>query len=287
MRAGPDAEVIAVGPVIEIVLTALPSLGIGRYFVLGVAGISHAGDAGFLHVPGVIHFRNAGRRLGGEQGVRLQGELVMREMLRIQGNRLLNIRQRHCQGLFGQGVHQIQIDVGKAGILRRLDRASCAFGIVDATQSFQTTVIEALHAETEPVHAGRQIVFETVVLHGSGIALHSDFAIRCETQARTGHAEDVADGRAGKQAGRTAAEEHAADGAPPHQRQVLLQVAGERRDVFRNRQFAFLPVRIEIAVRAFLHAPRNVDVQRQRRRHQLRHVLAVSTGVAAGRGRGG
>ena len=287
VRSGTDAEVITICPVIQVVLTAPAFAGVGGNFVLAEARFGHARDAGFLHVPGIIHFRNAGWRFGREQGVRFQRELIMRQMLRIQREGLLDIIQCHGQGLLGQGIHQIQIDVAETGVLSADHRRPSPLGVMDSAQALKAAIIETLHAETQAVHAGREITGEAVVFGGTGVAFQGDFAIRREAQPRIGHAQDLADGGAGKQAGRTAAEKHATDTATPNQRQVLLQIAGERRDVISYRQFTFMPMRVEIAVRAFLHAPRNMDVQRQRRRHQLRHVWPGAPAAQPVRGRGG
>ncbi len=86
------------------------------------------------------------------------------------------------------------------------------------------------------------------------------------TRARTAGEQPI-DGRGGEEAGRAAADEHGADLAAPDRRQRGLEIGEQRIDVrvFGNR--AARLVRVEVAVRALAHAPRQVHVQRQRRQH--------------------
>jgi hypothetical protein len=60
------------------------------------------------------------------------------------------------------------------------------------------------------------------------------------------------------------------------------RVAQQCIDVGLERQLALGLVRVEIAVRAFAHAPRQVHVQRQRRWHQSRWAVVVSGAGFAG-----
>src|SRR5678816_3554921 len=79
VRAGTDAEVVAELPVVEVVHAAPAGLRIRGNLVLAVAGGGEACLAGFLHGPGVVVVRQR-RRVGGERGVRLQRELVVRDV---------------------------------------------------------------------------------------------------------------------------------------------------------------------------------------------------------------
>src|SRR5690606_5760323 len=89
--AGTDAEVVAVAPVVEVV-RALPSgAGVGAGLVVAVPGTGEQGLAMLLDVPGQVVVRNALRRPGVEHGVGFQGELVMADVRRLQGEGALQV----------------------------------------------------------------------------------------------------------------------------------------------------------------------------------------------------
>ena len=73
----------------------------------------------------------------------------MRQVRRLQRDRALDVVQRHRQRLPGQRVHQVEVDVVEAGVLRQLHRALGLAAVVDAAEALQAAVVEALHAEAE------------------------------------------------------------------------------------------------------------------------------------------
>ena len=78
------------------------------------------------------------------------------------------------------------------------------------------------------------------------------------------------DGRRRKQAGSSSTHEDAGERPDFDVGQLGFQVTQQRIDVALFGQFLAQRVRIEVAVRAFLHAPREVGVQRERRRFHAR-----------------
>lgn len=208
----------------------------------------------------------------------------MRQVRRLQGEGAFQIVLGLRQRLLGQRVHQVDVEVVVAGVLRQLDRALGFGAVMDAPQALQGGVVETLHAEAQPVDPGRTVPVETPVLGGPGIGFQGDFQIGRKAQARGGGLQEAIDRFGRKQAGRAAAKEHRVHHAAPHQRQVRIQVADQRIHVVVERQRALGRMRIEIAVRAFAHAPGQVHVQRERRRDQVGHsgVLWIKvTGRAA------
>jgi hypothetical protein len=146
---------------------------------------------------------------------------------------------------------------------------------VDAAKAGQATVVEALHAERKAIHASGKVGLETIMLHRARIGFQSHFKAWCELQPRCAAIEDRADVRGIEQARRSPAEEHAGHRAAPDQRQILIEIGEQRGNVVALGQFALQPMRIEIAVRAFAHAPGNVDVERQRRQGKHGDIVAA------------
>ncbi|MCW0416884.1 hypothetical protein NB689_002638 [Xanthomonas sacchari] len=285
VRAGTDAEIVAEGPVVEVVRAAVAGARVGADLVLRVAGLGQQRLAALLHVPGVVVLGHALRRSRGEHGVRFQGELVVAQVGRLQRQRLRDVALGLGQGLLRQRVHQVQVDIGIAGVLRQLHRTLGLGAVVDAAQPLQGRVVEALDAEAQAIHPGRQVAVEAAMLGGAGVGLQGDLQARREAQPGAGRLQEAIDRLGRKQAGRTAAEEHAVDYAAPDQRQVLVQVADQRIHIGVERQRALGRMRIEIAVRAFAHAPGQVHVERQRWRHQRRGVGVRGRIRAGGAGR--
>ncbi len=280
VRAGADAQVVAETPVVEVV-RALPAVArIGADLVLAVAGLRQQRLAMFLHVPGAVLVGNAARRPREEHRVRLQGELVVRDVRGRQRERALQVMFGLGQGLFRQRVHQVDVEVVVAGIPGQLHRALGLAAVVDAAQAPERVVVEGLDAEADAVHPGRAVAVEAAVLGGAGVGLQRHFQVRREPQPRAGLLQEAVDRLGREQAGGAAAEEHAADHPAPDQRQVLVQVADQRVDIGVERQRALAGMRVEIAVRAFAHAPGQVHVQRQGRWHQPHRCVICAAGLA-------
>ena len=195
-----------------------------------------------------------------------------------QRHRTLHVGQRAIQGLLRQRVHQVEVDVGVAGILRGFHRGLGLAGRVDAAQPLQLVVVEALHAERDAIDAGGKVAVEAAVLDRAGVGFQGDLGIRGQRQALSHAVEQAGDQFRREQAGRAAAEKHTdyrpVDPRATFQRRgevraVGIEVGQQMIDVVGvRRRFAAQTVRVEVAVRALLHAPRHVDVQRQRWREQ-------------------
>ena len=167
----------------------------------------------------------------------------------------------------------VEVDVGVAGVLRGFHRRLRLGGGVDAAQPAQLVVVEALHAERDAVDARREIAVETAVLDRAGVGLQGDLGVVGQRQPFAYAVEQARDQFRREQAGRAAAEKDADDGAPfkcgGEVGAVGVEVGQQVVDVGGvGRRLAAQTVRVEVAVRAFLHAPRHVHVQRQRRGDQ-------------------
>jgi hypothetical protein len=184
------------------------------------------------------------------------------------------------QALSGQGVHEIDIDVVEARLARFVHRMHGLGGGVDAAEPPQHGVIETLHAETQAIDARGAIAVHASVFDGAWIGLQGDFVRACERQPRFYPLQNASDGIRRKQAGRAAAEKDAAERAAPDGaaeiREILVEISKQGGDIGILRDGSTRRMRVEVAVRALLHAPRNVDVQRQGWGDQHSHILGQS-----------
>ncbi len=202
-------------------------------------------------------------------------------MRRRERQRGVQIAPQIVRPLTGQRVHQVDVEavVVPGG---DLDRPPRLVAVMDTADRRQQAVVEALHADRQPVHPGRRIVAEPLRLEGPGVRLHRDLGLRHQRQPGAHHRQQRIDRRRREQAGGAAADEHRVHRPAPDLRQRCLQIGLQRRQILplgvgecrvgsaRNRRAASRRaaaplVGIEVAVRALPQAPRQMQVQRQRR----------------------
>ena len=228
------------------------------------AGLGQPGLDGVLHVGAAVGIGQRGRR-DGERRVRLDGELVAGQVRRRESERLLRVGECLFDGLSRQAVHQVEVEIVE--VMRGERRGAARLsGVVDAAERLELRRIEALDAERQAVDAGRTEGGELVGLDGAGVGFQRDLRVVHQRQAGADGGEQRVERLGGKQARRAAAEEDADDPAAPDERQRRFQVGDQRGDVLGFRQAVAQRMRIEVAVRALLHAPGNVHVERQRQR---------------------
>ena len=226
---------------------------------------------GQLHI-GALVVRREWRRLAPERGVRLDGELIGRDVRRAGARRLANVGARHVDALPRQAVHQVDVDVVECRERRRDGAPGLVCGM-NAPERAQHAIVEALHADGDAIHAGVAEATETARLHRPGIRLERDFRAGLERQARAHAGEQCVDRFRREQAGRAAADEHARKAPTPDRRQLAFEVEQQLLDVRLFRQRARALVGIEVAIRALAHAPRDVDVERERRQGLQAHAV--------------
>ena len=168
----------------------------------------------------------------------------------------------HRQGLLWQRIHQVKVDIVEAGILRGLDGALGVAAGVDAAQTLQATVVETLHAKAQAVDARGAVAGKRAMFHRAGVGFQRDFRVGGKPQARAGLLQKTINRLRWEQGRRAATKEHAMHHSAPHQRQIKIQIGQQRINIGLDGQRALGRVRIEIAIRAFAYAPRQVDVKR-------------------------
>ena len=204
------------------------------------------------------------RRVAVERRVRLEGELVRRKVRRVPADALFDVGLRLVRRLAGQPIHEVEVEVVEAR-LGNLDCVARFVRAVDAAKRPEVRVVEALDADRQPVDAAGSIVAELLRLERARVRLERDLGIGRERQARAEFGKQAIDRARREEARRAAAEEDAVHAPAPDPRQRVLEVRDKRGAVRVLGQVAFLFVRVEIAVRAFAHAPRHVHIERERR----------------------
>ncbi len=131
VRAAADPQIVAEAPVVEVVLALVARFGIGRSFILLIAGGAQQLVAAFEDIPQRVVVRQ-NRRARAEQGVRLDGQLIPRQVRRIESDSLAQIVQRLFQRLIRQAVHQIEVAAAQAEAGCQRCRTLGLFRAVDA-----------------------------------------------------------------------------------------------------------------------------------------------------------
>ena len=137
-----------------------------------------------------------------------------------------------------------------------------------AAKGLEISRVETLHAQRQALDASRLESGEPRLLECARIGLQRDFRVGREGNACAHPGENAIDRVRRKKARRTAPKKHPEDAAAPNRRQGKLEIGDQCIDVLSFGQ-SFTPlVRIEIAIRTLLEAPRNMYVQRERRQRR-------------------
>src|SRR5882672_5969902 len=135
---------------------------------------------------------------------------------------------------------------------------------MNAPQELQVPIVEALAAERNPIYAGRTVLGKTATLHRTGIGLEGNFRCRSDIESHADRLDDFANGIRREQARRSATKKNTEHTAVPYPGSLKLEIAIQRREIALFRHRALDGVRVEVAIRALAHAPRQVDVYRER-----------------------
>ena len=135
---------------------------------------------------------------------------------------------------------------------------------MNASQRFEMPRIETLDADRQPVDAGGAERAEFFGFERAGVGFERDFRVSRKRHARAHGSEYLLYARRGKNAGCAAAEKNRVNLATPDLRQRGFEVGDQRINIALLGDRITRLVRIEIAVRAFAHAPRDVDVEGER-----------------------
>ena len=179
MRAGPDADIILVAPVSEVVAAFLPGGGVVADFVGGKAGGLHPRLGQLIQISRCIivewlplPFGD----IGGEAGAGFDGQLVERH---VRGAKADGARQFGIPGrsrLVGSGIDQVDADPPEMPLCG-FERGEAFIHPVRAAQKFEHLIIKRLQTERHPVYSSRRQLCKTCRLDRGGVGLKGDLDI--------------------------------------------------------------------------------------------------------------
>ncbi|MNZ88507.1 hypothetical protein D3C78_1074020 [compost metagenome] len=186
-------------------------------------------------------------------------------MGRVQGDGLAQVAQGVLQGLVGQAMHQVQVEVVEPGLTGHAGGTYRFIAVVDSSQGLEFLLLETLDTDRQAIDAQRPIGDELLLFEGARVGFQGNFDIAGERDALLHAFEQPAQCLGTEQARRAATEEDRAQFAAIDGMQVLVEVGQQGVDILFFRQHYACGVGVEVAIRAFAYAPRDVDVQRQGR----------------------
>ena len=149
----------------------------------------------------------------------------------------------------------------------------CAI-VMDPADPLQHPRVKALHPERQTVYPGLTKTGKALRFKGTGVGLERNLGVWNQAYPRPDAGDQALD-RLGRQEARSpTAEKDGVYGPPPDHRQRQLKISQHRihKRLSRNLSVRTRPclwprlMRIEVAIRALTHAPRDVHVERQRRK---------------------
>ena len=270
VRTRADAQIVAKAPVVEIVAAFFTGAGEGGGFVVCKTGVPKMRGEGVADVSARIVVGQGGGGLVREGGVRFNGELVAGKMRDACCQRGCYVCQRGGDGLAGQGVYQVDI-AAREGLLRQRQCGARLRAVVNAPDAGKRGVVKTLHAQRETIDAGIAKGTKTRRFHRAGVGFQGDFHVRCQPEFVISGVQQAGDVGGVKQTGRAAAEKHGLDAPPAQFFGGQMQIGQQRGEIARlhvlRQVCAVQRVGVEIAIRAFAHAPGQVHVERKRGRH--------------------
>ncbi|MNL26603.1 hypothetical protein D3C87_1481350 [compost metagenome] len=159
----------------------------------------------------------------------------------------------------GQGEHHVQVHA-RDGALRHVDRRAGLRGIVDAAQLLQLRIVKALDTQREARNAAGGIVAEAIGLGGAGVGLHGDLGVWPKVQTGAQHGQQFVQSGRRQQAGRAAPNEDGHHLPAPDGRQRLFKITAQGVQIRAFGDFSRRGMGIEVAIRAFAHAPRHMHI---------------------------
>ncbi len=181
-------------------------------------------------------------------------------------------RRAASRRLLRQAVHEVEVEVADAGCAQLRDCLADLAARVDPAQRREAAVVETLRAERDPVDPGVPVRGECPVLDRAGICLERDLRVARNRQQIAEPRKHRLDGAGGEQARRSAAEEDRHDLAPGDRACRELKVVEQCREIHAFGHACRRDgMRVEVAVRALAHAPRQVHVEGERRLDQRGH----------------
>ena len=141
-----------------------------------------------------------------EVRVRLDRQLIVRDVRRRKRNRRAHVILRLRERLAGQREHQVQVVVVDT---RRGDGLQCGQrfrATVNPSDPAQQRIVETLHPQRDAVDSGGAVRRETVVLDRAGVGFERDLGVRRQQHQAADARQQAVDLVRAKQAGCSATE---------------------------------------------------------------------------------
>ena len=262
MRSGADPRIIVAAPIQQIVtrLRSRPRM-IGNLVGRQPRSLAKLlGEA--IQLARLLAVRDAQRAGGmprGERRALLDGELIEREVVGGMIQRASQLRFPLDRRLSFPRIDQIERHALEMALGER-KRGQRFFGRVLSSKRFEASIVERLHAERQPVDAGRPIAREILGLDAGRIGLERDLGIARQTPMSGDGIEDRRHGSGAHQGWRAAAEEDAGDVPARCQRGKIFKLAQIGGEEARLVDAAVPDMRVEVAIRAFGAAERPMHI---------------------------
>ena len=268
-----DRQIVAETPVVEVVNAALAGFGPGGDLVALVTRVAKPAAASFLQGGEHCVLGEPGP-LAVKPRIGFDSELVPGQVGRPGGQGLLHIGQALRQRLPGQSVHEVEVVAARPGRAGGGDRGPRGAAVVEASETPEAGIVKALDTQREARDPRPRVAGEALSFHAAGIGFQGDFRAGFQGRASADTLQQARDGRDAEQAGRAPADKHGDQLTGASARfQLRVEVPQQDADVGVLGDRSPL-VRIEIAVRTFFLAPRQVHVQAERdRRRRGRRAL--------------
>ena len=198
----------------------------------------------------------------GKRRALLDGELVERQMLACEVERLAEFGAPRVDALAGSGINQIEGEALERAT-RDVDRRAGFLRRMQAAERAQLRIVERLHAERDTIDAGRAIAAKTSGLDARRIGFESDLCARLHCPMPANGVENGADRMCAHQRRRAATEEnagHRAAGCKRHPVLQLLQESGKK-SCFVDAADAHMAVEVAVGALGGAERPMHVDAE--------------------------
>ncbi len=181
MRAGTNARIIAITPIDQVMAALRSGPGVIGDFISRHSRRFAQLLRGFVKSRRQIVVGNAKLAVLVEQRegrLRLDGELIEREMIGAEGERLFQFGAPLRVALTRPRIDQIQRDAIEIPH-RQIERRFRFFGIVQPPQEFQIGIVQRLHPQRQAIDAGGAVIGKSRRFRAGGIGLERDLDMVC------------------------------------------------------------------------------------------------------------
>ncbi|CDN46190.1 hypothetical protein BN871_LI_00040 [Paenibacillus sp. P22] len=210
-----------------------------------------------------------------EERVLLHLEAVERVMRQIELQSLVDAVGQHRDRLLRQAEHQVDGQVAEARRPRIVQAAVDVVHVVDAADPLQKSVVERLDTKAQPIDPAREHDRKLVRIGRAGIGLHREFRSLVQREMLPYGGKESLHLRRSQHRRSASSHEYRIDALGRNRGQSELHLLFQRGQIAVDR-LTLQHIGVEVAVKAFVRAKRDMNVKRLGR--VLQHGDASSTG---------